>query len=91
VVEEAENAGDAEMSHVTYQVVEHDGGWAYKLGDVFSETFPTRERAHAAAERVAREQKVVGESTDIEYEDSAGNWRDEFAAGRDRPDTEVKD
>src|SRR5271165_7598497 len=45
------------MIHVTYAVVEHDGGWAYKVGDVFSETFPTRALAHAAAERAAREQR----------------------------------
>ncbi len=31
------------MSHVTYTVVEHDGGWAYKLGDVFSETFASKD------------------------------------------------
>jgi hypothetical protein len=50
------------MSHVTYTVVEHDGGWAYKAGDVFSETFRTREAAHAAAERAAQEQRVPGQS-----------------------------
>lgn len=27
------------MVHVRYEVVEHDGGFAYKVGDVFSETF----------------------------------------------------
>jgi hypothetical protein len=32
------------MSHLTYTIVEHDGGWAYKVGDVFSDTFPTRQR-----------------------------------------------
>ena len=31
------------MVHVTYTIVEHDGGWAYKLGDVFSEPFRTRD------------------------------------------------
>ena len=45
------------MSHVTYAVVEHDGGQAYKVGDVYSETFATREAAHAAATRAAREQR----------------------------------
>ena len=30
------------MSEVTYRIVEHDGGFAYKVGDVFSETFPSR-------------------------------------------------
>jgi hypothetical protein len=27
------------MTKVTYVVVEHDGGWTYKVGEVFSETF----------------------------------------------------
>jgi hypothetical protein len=79
------------MSHVTYTVVEHDGGWAYRVGDVFSETFPTHKAAHAAAERAAREQRIPGESGPIEYEDSAGRWREEDESGNDRPDTEVKD
>ena len=26
------------MTEVTYTIVEHDGGWAYKVGDTFSET-----------------------------------------------------
>ena len=33
------------MSKVTYEIVEHDGGWAYKVDGVFSEPFPS----HAAA------------------------------------------
>ena len=37
------------MTTVTYEVVEHDGGWAYKVGDVFSETFPTHDDALDAA------------------------------------------
>ncbi len=79
------------MSHVTYKVVEHDGGWAYKLGEVFSETFASRDLAHAAAARAAREQRTPGESAAIEYEDSAGKWHDEYAKGSDRPDADVKD
>jgi hypothetical protein len=79
------------MSHVTYQVVEHDGGWAYKVGDVFSETFPTRESAHAAAARAAREQRVPGQGGPIEFEDRSGRWHDEVESGDDRPETEVKD
>jgi hypothetical protein len=27
------------MTKITYEIVEHDGGWAYKVGDVFSEPF----------------------------------------------------
>jgi hypothetical protein len=36
------------MSYVNNRIVEHDGGWAYKVGDVFSETFPSRESAQKA-------------------------------------------
>jgi hypothetical protein len=79
------------MSHVTYSVVEHDGGWAYKVGDVFSETFRTREAAHAAAARAAQEQRTPGESGPIEFEDSAGRWHEEDEKGDDRPDADVKD
>ena len=79
------------MPQVIYQIVEHDGGWAYKVGDVFSESFATAKLARAAATRAAREQRTPGESAAIEYEDSAGEWHDEFAKGGDRPDTEVKD
>jgi hypothetical protein len=49
------------MVKVVYEVVEHDGGWAYKFNNVFSETFPTRETAHAAATRAAAEQRVPAE------------------------------
>ncbi|MCX4198203.1 hypothetical protein OMR07_24045, partial [Methylobacterium organophilum] len=41
------------MSEVTYRIVEHDGGFAYKVGDVFSETFPSREEALQAAQAAA--------------------------------------
>ncbi len=79
------------MTHVTYEVVEHEGGWAYKVGDVFSETFATRELAHAAAVQAASEQREPGESGPIQYEDRSGRWREETAKGNDRPETEVKD
>jgi len=79
------------MTEVAYVIVEHDGGWAYKVGDVFSETFPSRALAHAAAEAAAREQRAPGETRSIEYEDGAGQWHEETARGRDRPTTVVKD
>ena len=41
------------MTDIKYEVVEHDGGWAYKQGAVFSETYPSHEAALAAAKRVA--------------------------------------
>ncbi len=79
------------MSKVTYQIVEHDGGFAYKVGDVFSEPFPTHAEALAAAQRAAAEQKVPGEPEAIEYEDEKGKWHQELDPGDDRPSTEVVD
>jgi hypothetical protein len=79
------------MTEVVYQVVEHDGGWAYKAEGSFSETFPTREAAHRAAERAAAEQRRPGATAGISYEDKAGRWHDEVASGEDRPETSVED
>ena len=79
------------MTEVAYQIVEHDGGWAYKVGDVYSETFPTRQLAHAAAANAAREQREPGQTAPIEYEDGAGQWHEETARGDERPETFVKD
>ena len=78
------------MSHVTYRIVEHDGGWAYKVGDTFSETFADHDSAKAAATRAAREQKVSDENAMIEYADANGDWVTERADGHDRPDTDVE-
>ncbi len=79
------------MSKVTYEIVEHDGGWAYKVGDVFSETFPTHDDALYAARHAAREQEIPGETTPISWEDEKGRWHDEVAQGDDRPTTDVDD
>ncbi len=79
------------MSAVTYEIVEHDGGWAYKVGATFSETFPTHDAASKAAHRAAREQEQPGSTTGITYEDSKGEWHSELSAGEDRPQTDVED
>lgn len=79
------------MAHVTYRVVQHDEGWAYKSGDVFSERFNTHKEALEAAQRAAREQRAPGATHAIEYEDASGKWHTETALGNDRPETEVKD
>ena len=52
------------MTEIHYHIVEHDGGWAYKLGDVYSETFRTKDEAHTAAEIAAKEQHRGGEGRD---------------------------
>ncbi len=79
------------MTKVIYQVIEHDGGWAYKVGDVFSETFPTHEAAHTAAARAAQEQRIPGSTETIEFEDEKGKWHTETDSGDDRPSSEVVD
>lgn len=79
------------MSHITYKIVQHDGGWAYKVGDVFSESYLSRTEAHAAADKAAREQHTPGETTSIEFEDPPGHWHQEIAPGNDRPETDVED
>ena len=79
------------MSHVTYKIVQHDGGWAYTVDGVFSEPFPNHAIALAAARRAAAEQRVPGRTEAIEYETSDGKWHTETAAGGDRPDTDVED
>jgi hypothetical protein len=77
------------MAKAHYEIVEHDGGWAYRMQGSFSETFPTKAAAEAAANRAAAEQKVPGEAEDIEFEDSKGKWHTQRSAGDDRPDTDV--
>jgi hypothetical protein len=79
------------VSEVKYKIVEHDGGWAYKLDDVYSETFPSHDAAVRAADRAAAEQKIPGESETIEYQDASGKWRTERAEGSDRPQPDVED
>lgn len=79
------------MAEVIYRVVEHDGAWAYKAGNVFSETFPTHKLALEAARKAAEEQRTPGRREVISYEDADGEWHQEAAAGDDRPFTRVVD
>lgn len=76
---------------IAYHVAEHDGGWAYRLGNVWSETFPTHRRALAAAQSAAERQQIDGHDTDITYQRADGTWAAEQVSGADRPETEVVD
>jgi hypothetical protein len=78
-------------SRITYEIVEHDGGWAYKVGTTYSETFPSRSDAVAAAKAAAAEQQVAGSTEGIEYEDATGKWHNELSDGTDRPEADVSD
>jgi hypothetical protein len=77
------------MSEVHYHVVEHDGGWTYKVGDVFAETFRTRAAALLAAKRAAAEQRLRADPAEIEYEDKEGRWLSEHSEGDVPPETDV--
>ncbi len=78
------------MTTVHYEIVEHDGGWAYRVDGVYSETFPSHDAARHAADRAAGEQRVSGETTGITYEDAGGRWHEEVDPGTDRPETDVE-
>jgi len=69
------------MAKLTYKIVEHDGGWAYKVGSTFSETFRTHQEALRAAEIASSEQQIAG-TTELEPPRDrqsprlhAGRWR----------------
>lgn len=79
------------MADVVYEIVAHDGGWAYRMGGAYSETFLTREHALEAARVAAQEQRAPGEPAVISYQDADGHWHEEAAPGRDRPSTEVRE
>lgn len=79
------------MSELTYEIVEHDGAWAYKVGDVYSETFPSHDHALEAAKDAAARQSLAGETDGISYQDEKGRWHEEVADGGDRPTAHVSD
>ncbi len=77
--------------HIIYHVAAHDGGYAYRLDHVWSETFADHAGALAAARRVARRQQLGGQDTRITYQTSDGHWHDELSSGGDRPEADVVD
>lgn len=79
------------MSRIAYEVVEHDGGWTYKVGDVYTETYKTHEDATAAAKNAAAEHALCGTTETISFEDADGRWHEEVADGDDRPEAVVED
>lgn len=79
------------MAGIHYRIVEHDGGWTYRLGDVMAETFATHAEALAAAHDAAARQQQGGETVPISWQDEAGAWHQEWSNGGDRPETDVID
>lgn len=82
---------DVHQAEITYEVVEHDGGWAYRVGETWSETFASRGEAVDAAARASAEHVQPGPDEFIEYQDEGGVWHSEQASGGDRPYTRVED
>jgi len=78
------------MTKIIYEVVQHDGGWAYMVDGSYSETYPSHDAARRAAELAAREQMQPGADAGISFEDPEGEWHEETARGSDRPQTEVE-
>lgn len=79
------------MTKVVYEIVEHDGGWAYRMNGAYSEAFPTHSDAVQAARIAAAEQQVGGEDEEINYQDEGGRWHEEYSQGGDRPEAVVVD
>lgn len=79
------------MVKITYEIVPHDGGWAYRLGGVYSEAFPTHDQALEAVRIVMEEQQIGDEPVTISYQDETGRWREEYSDGGDRPEVEILD
>ena len=86
------------MAHVIYKIVKHGEGWAYQVGQTFSETFRSHDDARAAALSAAHEHEQLsaaheheqtGNTVGIAFEDSVGQWHDELSKGNDRPVTPV--
>lgn len=79
------------MTKIVYEIIQHDGGWAFKLGDTISDTFRSHDGAYAAAKRVAIEQTRPDDTVGISWEDERGRWHDEISRGDDRPQVAVQD
>ncbi|MBB4227575.1 DUF2188 domain-containing protein [Rhizobium mongolense] len=63
------------MVDITYQIVPHDEGWAYKLGGTISETYATVEEAINHAKRAASRQKIGDGDATLAFPAPDGGWR----------------
>lgn len=56
------------MGKLVYEVLEHDGGWAYRVDGAFSETFPSHSDALQAATIAAttHQQRAVNDYATLE-------------------------
>ena len=76
---------------IVYHIGVHDGGFAYRLDDVWSEPFRTHEGAFQAARIAARRQQIEGKDAEITFQTPDGLWHSEYVRGGDRPEAQVVD
>ena len=76
------------MGAITYKVVRHDGGWAYRANETSSDA--TREAAPKAARVAASEQAAPGQTAKISFEGEKGHWYTQVDGGTDRRVTKVQ-
>lgn len=63
------------MVDITYRIVPHDDGWAYKLGDTLSETYASAEEAIHFAKSAASRQKIGDGDALLAYPaPNGGGW-----------------
>jgi len=67
------------VGQFVYQVVGHHQGWAYRLGDTYSRTFPTQFEATAAAKASALSMHEEGDETLVRVQDGPLQWRTELS------------
>jgi hypothetical protein len=72
------------MTHVVYRIVKHGTGWAYQVGETYSETYLNHDDARHAGHAAAREHELAGSTASIAFE-----WHEELSNGNDRPNTSV--
>ena len=61
------------MAKAHYEIVEHDGGWAYRMQGSFSETFPPKPRRRPQRTAPQPSRKSRAKLEDIEFEDAKAN------------------
>lgn len=64
------------MVKITYEVVKHDGGWAYRVDGAYSSPFPSHSDALQAATIAATAQQRRDQSDALAMDVEQGNMQD---------------
>ena len=77
------------MMKPNYEIVERDGGYAWKLGDALSETYPTREAANAAAIEDSHKRESGNGRKTAQAEGDARRWHNEMTDNDTGHETDI--